>query len=95
MQIVVQEGEASVSLTTTIQAPDDSLRTTSLNILTGAVKVYYRDFEIIRVEARDGALEITAAGHSVYDLASKRSPLPAEARRLVPVCAPAARFPST
>jgi hypothetical protein len=58
MQVVVQEGEASVSLTMVIQAPDDSLRTTSLNILTGPVKVYYRDFEMIRVEARDGALEI-------------------------------------
>jgi hypothetical protein len=58
MQVVVQEGEASVSLTVVIQAPDDSLRTTSLNILTGPVKVFYRDFEMIRVEARDGALEI-------------------------------------
>jgi hypothetical protein len=58
MQIVVQEGEASVSLTTTIQAPDDSLRTNSMDILTGPVKVFYRDFEMIRVEARDGALEI-------------------------------------
>ena len=58
MQVVVQEGEASVSLTMSIQAPDDSLRTTSLTMLTGPVKVYYRDFEMIRVEARDGALEI-------------------------------------
>jgi hypothetical protein len=58
MQVVVQEGEASVSLTMAIQAPDDSLRTTSLNILTGPVKVFYRDFEMVRVEARDGALEI-------------------------------------
>jgi hypothetical protein len=58
MQVVVQEGEASVSLTMAIQAPDDSLRTTSLTILTGPVKVYYRDFEMVRVEARDGVLEI-------------------------------------
>jgi hypothetical protein len=58
MQVVVQEGEASVSLTMAIQAPDDSLRTTSLTILTGPVKVYYRDFEMVMVEARDGALEI-------------------------------------
>jgi hypothetical protein len=58
MQVVVQEGEASVSLTTAIQAPDDSLRTTSLSILTGPVKVYYRDFEMVMVEARNGALEI-------------------------------------
>ncbi len=58
MQIVVQEGEASVSLTVAIQAPDDSLRTNSLSIVTGPVKVFYRDFEVIRVEARDGALEV-------------------------------------
>jgi len=42
-----------------IQAPDDTLRTSSINILTGPVKVFYRDFEVIRVEARDGALELT------------------------------------
>jgi hypothetical protein len=58
MQVVVQEGEASVSLTMAIQAPDDSLRTTSLTILTGPIKVYYRDCERLRGEARDGTLEI-------------------------------------
>jgi hypothetical protein len=58
MQVVVQEGEASVSLTMAIQAPDDSLRTNSITLLTGPVKVYYRDFEMIRLEARDGTLEI-------------------------------------
>jgi hypothetical protein len=42
-----------------IQAPDESLRTSSINILTGPVKVFYRDFEVIRIEARDGALELT------------------------------------
>jgi hypothetical protein len=61
MQIVVQEGEASVSLTTTIHAPDDSLRTSSVNMLSGPVKVFYRDFEVIKVEARDGALEVMPA----------------------------------
>ena len=61
MQIVVQEGEASVSLTMAIQAPDDSLRTNSFDVITGTVKVFYRDFEVVRVEARDGALEITPA----------------------------------
>lgn len=50
-----------MSLTMAIQAPDDSLRTNSLNVVTGPVKVFYRDFEVIRVEARDGALEITPA----------------------------------
>ncbi len=59
MQVVVQEGEASVSLTMTIQAPDDSSAHHRRSIiLTGPVKVFYRDFEVIRVEARDGALEI-------------------------------------
>jgi hypothetical protein len=59
MQVVVQEGEASVSLTMAIQAPDDSLRTNSFDVITGPVKVFYRDFEVIRVEAREGALELT------------------------------------
>jgi hypothetical protein len=58
MQIIVQEGEASVSLVTPIQAPDDSLRSTTVSHLVGAVKVYYRDFEIVRVEARGGSLEL-------------------------------------
>jgi hypothetical protein len=61
MQIIVQEGEASVSLVTPIQAPDENLRTTSTQSVLGPVKVYYRDFEVVKVEARDGALEITAA----------------------------------
>lgn len=61
MQIIVQEGDASVSLVAAIQAPDDTLRTSTLTILTGPVKVFYRDFEIIRVEARDGMLELTPA----------------------------------
>lgn len=61
MQVIVQEGEASVSLTLSIQAPDDSLRTNSLNVLTGPIKVFYRDFEVIRIEARDGSLELTPA----------------------------------
>lgn len=58
MHIMVQEGEASVSLVTPIQAPDDSLRSTSVHNLVGQVKVYYRDFEIVRVEAREGTLEL-------------------------------------
>ena len=58
MHIVVQEGEASISLVTPIQAPDDSLRTTTITNLVGSVKVYYRDFEVVHVEARDGALEL-------------------------------------
>lgn len=58
MQIVVQEGEVLVSLVTPIQAPDESLRTMTVQTITGPAKVYYRDQELIRVEARDGALEI-------------------------------------
>ena len=59
MQIVVQEGRALISLVTPIQAPDENLRTTTVQSLSGNVKVYYRDYEIIRLEARDGALEVT------------------------------------
>jgi hypothetical protein len=58
MHIIVQEGEASISLVTPIQAPDDSLRTTTITNLVGSVKVYYRDYEVVHVEARDGVLEL-------------------------------------
>ena len=58
MHIIVQEGEASISLVTPVQAPDDSLRTTTITNFVGSVKVYYRDFEVVHVEARDGALEL-------------------------------------
>jgi len=58
MQIIVQEGEVLVSLTSPIQAPDESLRTSAVHIVSGPAKVYYRDLEMIRVEAREGSLEI-------------------------------------
>ncbi len=61
MQIIVQEGEILVSLVTAIQAPDENLRTMTVQSVTGPGKVYYRDLEIIRVEAREGALEILPA----------------------------------
>jgi hypothetical protein len=58
MQIIVQEGEASVSLLAPIQAPDENLRTNTVGSVSGPVKVYYRDFEVIRVDTREGSLEI-------------------------------------
>jgi hypothetical protein len=58
VQIIVQEGNALVSLITPIQAPDDGLRTSTVQSIAGPVKVYYRDYEVILVEAREGALEI-------------------------------------
>ena len=58
MQIVVQEGEVLISLISPIQAPDESLRTTTVHSVAGQVKVYYRDHEVIRIEAREGALEL-------------------------------------
>ncbi len=58
MQIIVQEGEVLVSLTSPIQAPDESLRTTSVHTVSGPAKVYYKDMELIRVEAREGNLEL-------------------------------------
>lgn len=61
MQIVVQEGEVLVSLISPIQATDESLRTTTVQTVAGPAKVYYRDHEVIRIEAREGALEILPA----------------------------------
>lgn len=61
MHIIVQEGEASVSLVTPIQAPDESLRVTTAHSVIGLVKVYYRDFEMVLIEAREGAFEIMPA----------------------------------
>lgn len=61
MQIIVQEGSALISLVSAIHAPDESLRTTRVENLSGTVKVYYRDHQIIRVVARDDALEILPA----------------------------------
>jgi hypothetical protein len=58
VQIIVQEGNALVSLITPIQAPDEGLRTTTVQSISGPGKVYYRDYEVILVEAREGALEI-------------------------------------
>jgi hypothetical protein len=58
MPIIVQEGEALLSLTSAVQAPDENLRTTSINSLAGPVKVFYRDFEVVRIEAREGSLEL-------------------------------------
>ncbi|NLT34655.1 MAG: hypothetical protein GXX83_01995 [Gaiellales bacterium] len=65
MQVIVQEGRAIVSLTSSIRAHDEALRTTSFGELTDNVKVFYRDYEIIRVELWEGALELlpqTVAG---------------------------------
>ncbi len=61
MQMIVQEGDASVSLVVPIQAPDENLRTTTVSSIAGPVKVYYRDFEVVRVDAREGSLEIMPA----------------------------------
>lgn len=61
MQIVVQEGRALISLIAPIQAPDENLRTTTVQSVSGSVKVYYRDHEVILIEAREGALEIMPA----------------------------------
>lgn len=61
MQIVVQEGEVLVSLVAPIQATDENLRTTTAQTVAGQAKVYYRDHEVILVEARDGNLEILPA----------------------------------
>jgi hypothetical protein len=58
MQVIVQEGKAIVSLTAPFQAHDEGLRTTNLREMTEDIKVFYRDYELVRVEARDGIIEI-------------------------------------
>lgn len=58
MQIIVQEGNATLSLAEPIQAQDEALRSTSLREMTEDVKVFYRDYEIIRIEARAGTIEV-------------------------------------
>lgn len=58
MQIIVQEGTAILSLITPIQAHDEALRTTTIHEMTEKVRVFYRDYELIRVEARDGDVEV-------------------------------------
>ncbi len=64
MQIIVQEGKAILSLAVPIQAHDESLRTTTMQELTEEVKVYYRDYEVIRVECRGGDLEVIGSALS-------------------------------
>jgi hypothetical protein len=58
MQVIVQEGKAIVSLTAPIQAHDEMFRTTNIREMTEEVKVFYRDYEMVRLEARDGTIEI-------------------------------------
>ncbi len=64
MQLIVQEGTAILSLKESIQAHDEALRSTALQEITGQVKVFYRDYEIVRVEAKEGNMEILPAGLS-------------------------------
>jgi len=58
MQIIVQEGKAVLSLTAPIHVHDEALRTTTVEEMTTDVKIYYRDYEIIKVEARDSMVEV-------------------------------------
>jgi hypothetical protein len=61
MLVIVQEGKAIVSLMAPLQAHDEALRTTNIREMTEEVKVFYRDYEMVRLEARDGAIEILPA----------------------------------
>jgi len=58
MQIIVQEGTAILSLSQEVQAHDDSLRSITIREMSEPVKVFYRDYEVIRVEVREGAIEV-------------------------------------
>lgn len=58
MQIIVQEGRAILSLVNPIQVHDEALRSMTVHEFSEDVKVFYRDFEIIRIEAREASVEI-------------------------------------
>jgi hypothetical protein len=58
MQMIVQEGNAILSLVQPIQAHDEALRSTTIREMTEDVKVFYRDYEVVRIEARDGDIEV-------------------------------------
>lgn len=58
VQIIVQEGRAILSLVNPIQVHDEALRSMTVHEFSEEVKVFYRDFEVIRVEAREGIIEI-------------------------------------
>jgi hypothetical protein len=58
MQIIVQEGSAILSLVSPIRVHDEALRSTSISEFTEEIKAYYRDFELVRIEAREGRLEV-------------------------------------
>jgi hypothetical protein len=58
MQIIVQEGKAILSLAQDVQAHDECLRSITIKEMSEQVKVFYRDFEVVRVEVRDGAIEV-------------------------------------
>lgn len=73
MQIIVQEGRAIVSLVVPVRAYDEALRTATYSELTEEIKAYYRDFELVRVELRDGAMELSpAAVAAIYWLEKGR-----------------------
>lgn len=58
MQIIVQEGEAVLSLTAPLHVHDEALRATTVDEINSDVKVYYRDYEIVRAEARASSIEV-------------------------------------
>lgn len=58
MQIIVQEGRAILSLVAPIQVHDEALRSTSVSEFSEEIKAFYRDFELVRIEARDSLLEV-------------------------------------
>ena len=80
MQIVVQEGEASVSLIMPIQAPDESLRTTRVHSVAGPVKVVLPRLRDDPGRGARGRAGDPAAGDRRRHLGPEGSPLPAEDR---------------
>ena len=73
MQVIVQEGRAKVTLVAAVHAQDESLRSAAVNTLNEEIRAYYRDYEVVRIEARDGFLEIfPAALASIFWLEKAR-----------------------
>ena len=61
MQIIVQEGRSMLSLVSPMQAHDDALRTTTIHEMTDDVRVFYQDYALVRVEAKNGDIELNGS----------------------------------
>ena len=82
MHIIVQEGRAVLSLVAPIQIYDDSLRSQTVAEFSEDVKAYYRDFELVRIEARGGTVGDPAGGRGQHLLGGEGASLPTQSQRV-------------